>query len=80
MVYKNNLLILLFNILYISSFGINLISNRHIYKIRGLISLFNFKYIYYKLDKKRVITVKIDKGLYIVNYIAKKYIIKEKVF
>jgi hypothetical protein len=61
------------NILYILRLGINLISNRHIYKIRNLKGLFDLESIHFKLEKKRVIIAKIYNGLYIVIYITKDF-------
>ena len=67
---KNSSSLLLKDILYISGLEVNLVSARKICQA-GLRGLFSNSIMYFKQGKRKVISAKMNKGLYIVNYINK---------
>ena len=64
--------ILLSDVLYISDLKVNLLSARHVCQAE-LKTRFDNVYIYFKFSRKKVIEVIINKKLYIVTHIAKKF-------
>lgn len=59
------------DVLYILNLSINLLSGYCIYNAR-LQGSFNANYIYFKLRNKKIITLIITDGLYLVTYISRK--------
>jgi hypothetical protein len=69
---NDHLLIVLKNTFYVPKLGTNLLSARYLYEV-GLVRSFNSSIMYFKLNRKTIIKVKIENGLYIVNHVSKTY-------
>jgi hypothetical protein len=77
LVYKDRSLMLLSDVLYVPDLEVNLLSARHICQAK-LKTRFNNVYIYFKFSRKKVIETTINKELYIVTHVVKRF--KKTVF